>query len=86
MCCFGSEYWSKPTDDGRIEEDDPMLETLVEIMELKIDEIRKEGRREGIQSTVNILQKFKFKDAEIKLAIMEQYQLTEKEAAGYLRP
>ncbi len=61
--------------------DDDMFEALMEIMEPKIDEIRKEG----IQGTVDVLRKLKHKDTEIKSAIMEQYQLTEEEASGYLR-
>ena len=66
--------------------DDNMFETLMEIMEPRIAEIRKEERKEGIQGTINVLRKLKHNDSEIKLAIMEQYQLTEEEAAGYLRP
>lgn len=65
--------------------DDSVFETLMEIMEPKIDEIRKEERKEGIQSTVNILRKLKLKDVQIKSEIMEQYKLTEEEASGYLR-
>lgn len=61
--------------------DDSMFETLMEIMEPKIDEIRKEGR---IQGTIETLRRLKHKDTEIKSEIMEQYQLTEEEAAGYL--
>ena len=79
--------------------DDDMFETLMEIMEPKIDEIRKEERKEGrkeghiqgrkegrIQGTIETLRNLKHEDHEIKSVIMEQYQLTEEEAAGYLRP
>ena len=69
--------------------DDSMFETLMEIMEPRIDEIRKkerkEERKEGIQSTINILRRLKHKDPEIKSEIMKQYQLTEEEASVYLR-
>ncbi len=66
--------------------DDSMFETLMEIMEPKIDEIRKEERKEGIQSTINILRRLKHNDPEIKSEIMKQYQLTEEEASVYLHP
>lgn len=65
--------------------DDSMFETLMEIMEPRIDEIRKKERKEGIQSTINILRRLKHKDPEIKSEIMKQYQLTEEEASVYLR-
>lgn len=65
--------------------DDSMFETLMEIMEPRIDEIRKKERKEGIQGTVDVLRKLKHKDTEIRSAIMEQYQLTEEEASMYLR-
>ena len=45
----------------------------------------KEERKEGIQSTINILRRLKHKDPEIKSEIMKQYQLTEEEASVYLR-
>ena len=90
----------------KLKGDDPMFETLMEIMEPKIDEIRKEERKEGrkeghiqgckegriqgrkegrIQGTIETLRNLKHEDHEIKYVIMEQYQLTEEEAAGYLR-
>ena len=62
--------------------DDSMFETLMEIMEPKIDEIRKEER---IQGTIETLRRLKYKDTEIKSEIIEQYQLIEEEASGYLR-
>lgn len=61
-----------------------MFETLMEIMEPKINEIRMEERREGIQATVKILRKLKLGDSEIKPMIMEQYGLHEQEAEEYL--
>lgn len=66
--------------------DNSMFETLMEIMEPKIVDIRKEERKEGIQSIVNVFRKLKHNDLEIKSAIMEQYQFTKEETAGYLRP
>ncbi len=81
--------------------DEGMFETLMEIMEPKINEIRKsereeylqkglqEGRKEerkkGIQNAINMLKKLNQKDAEIKLLIMEQYGITEDEADEYLQ-
>lgn len=67
--------------------DDSMFETLMEIMEPRIVEIRKEERKEGrIQGTIETLRNLKHKDPEIKSVIMKQYQLTEEEASGYLHP
>lgn len=71
--------------------DDSMFETLMELMEPKIDEIRKEERKEGrkegrIQGTIETLRNLKHEDHEIRSVIMEQYQLTEEEATRYLRP
>lgn len=39
----------------------------------------------GIQGTVDILQGFDHKDAEIKTAIIKQYNLSLEEAEDYLR-
>ena len=78
----------------RLMGDDSMFETLMEIMGPRIDEIRKEERWEGlkegrwegrIQGTMETLRRLGHEDPEIRSAIMEQYQLTEEEAAGYLR-
>lgn len=69
--------------------DDNMFETLMEIMEPKIEEIRinsrMEGREEGIKGTINALRNFQHEDSEIKMALMKQYGLTEEEAMGYLK-
>lgn len=65
--------------------DDVMFETLIEIMEPKINEIRRKEREEGIQGTVDILRELKYKDDEIKPMIKKQYNLTEDEALGYLQ-
>lgn len=64
--------------------DERIFETLMEIMEPKINEIRMEERRESIQATVKILRKLKLGDSEIKPMIMEQYGLHEQEAEEYL--
>ena len=72
--------------------EEPMFEVLMEIMEPKIEEIRKEelekglteGLSKGIHGNIEMLQKLNFKDVEIKKMIMEQYGLTEEAAAGYL--
>lgn len=60
-----------------------MIETLMGIMEPKINEIRKadreEGRKEGIQGAIEMLRYLQYKDTEIRSAIMKQYGLTEKE-------
>lgn len=69
--------------------DGRMFDTLMELMEPQIEEIRKEelekGLTKGIRGTVEVLQKLNHKDTEIKRIIMEQYKLTEGEAAGYLK-
>ena len=44
----------------------------------------KEGLKEGIQGTINVLRKLKLEDAEIQTMIMEQYNLTENEVKEYL--
>lgn len=72
--------------------EEPMFEVLMEIMEPKIEEIRKEelekglteGLSKGIHGNIEMLQKLNFKDVEIKKMIMEQYGLTEEAAAEYL--
>lgn len=67
--------------------DDDMYETLMEIMEPRIEEIRSAERKEGrIQGTIETLRRLKHRDIEIRSVIMEQYQLTEEEASGYLHP
>lgn len=73
--------------------DDIMFETLMEIMEPKINEIRKgdvekgiqKGRREGIQGTIDVLRKLNYRNEEIKSMIIEQYTLSEDEATIYLQ-
>ena len=73
--------------------DDIMFETLMEIMEPKINEIRKsdvekgiqKGRREGIQGTIDVLRKLNYDNEEIKSMIIEQYTLSEDEATIYLQ-
>ena len=81
--------------------DDNMFETLMEIMEPKINEIRKndreeglqegrtegriEGRIEGIQGTIDVLRKLNYENEKIKLMIMEQYGLTEDETTDFLK-
>lgn len=74
--------------------DDVMFETLMEIMEPRINEIRKgdiekgirEGRKEGIQGAIALLRDLQYEDTEIRSAIMKQYGLTEKEISEYLPP
>lgn len=61
-----------------------MFETLMEIMEPKINEIRMKERKDGIQTTVKILRKLNHKESEIKSIIMEQYRLNAQEAKEYL--
>lgn len=46
---------------------------LMEIMEPKLEEVRKEERGEGIRKNIDILQKLKHKDEEIRAVIIEQY-------------
>lgn len=74
--------------------DDSMFETLMEIMEPRINEIRKgdmekgiqKGRREGIQGAIEMLRNLQYQDTEIKSEIMRQYGLTEDEATDFLKP
>ena len=75
--------------------DDLMFETLMEIMEPRINEIRKNdreaallegrqaGQKEGIQGAIEMLRNLQFNDDEIKSEIMRQYGLTEDEAASF---
>lgn len=70
--------------------DEHMFEALMEIMEPKMEEVRKawlsEGLKEGrIWGTVETLRNIQYNDAEIKLTIMRQYGLTDAEADRYLR-
>ena len=85
--------------------DDLMFETLMEIMEPRINEIRKidreaallegrrvgqsegrrEGRKEGIQGAIEMLRNLHFNDDEIRSEIIRQYDLSDDEAAGFLR-
>ncbi len=77
--------------------DDNMFETLMEIMEPKITEIRKEEKQEGIQEgmqkgiqkgirgAIEMLRNLQYQDAEIRSEIIKQYGLTEDEADRYLR-
>ena len=68
--------------------DGKMCQALLEIMEphllLREKEARKEGRKEGIQGTVDTLREFGHGDLEIKRAIMQRYQLSIEEAGEYL--
>lgn len=73
--------------------DDSMFETLMEIMEPKINEIRKEEKQEGIQEgmqkgirgAIEMLRNLQYQDVEIRSEIMKQYGLTEDEATDFLR-
>ena len=72
--------------------DDRMYETLIELMEprlvlrdkTKIEEGVQRGLQKGIRGTVNALRKFGVKDTEIKMTIMENYELSEEDAEKYL--
>lgn len=73
-----------------------MCNALIEIMEPKLEKMRKESLQEGweegwkeglgeaIRKTINILRKLEHKDEEIRTLIIEQYGLTEEMADGYL--
>lgn len=69
--------------------DADMFESLMEIFEpqiqLREEKIRKESMEKGIQGTVVTLRDFGIKDADIKLAIIKNYGLTEAEAGEYLQ-
>lgn len=81
----------------RLMGDDSMFETLMEIMEPRINEIRKrdreeymqegrqEGKQEAIRGAIEMLRNLRYQDTEIRSEIMKQYGLTEDEAADLLR-
>lgn len=74
-------------------EDESMFETLMEIMEPRINEIkinsrmegREEGREEGIRGTIDVLKKLNYGREEIISMITEQYGITEDEATDFLK-
>lgn len=74
-------------------EDESMFETLMEIMEPRINEIkinsrmegREEGREEGIRGTIDVLRKLNYGREEIISMITEQYGITEDEATDFLK-
>ena len=61
--------------------DEAMCNALMEIMEPKMEEIRKEGRIQGI---VEVLRNLKHSDSEIKSILIKQYNLTEDEINNFL--
>ncbi len=61
--------------------DEAMCNVLMEMMEPKMEEIRKEGRIQGI---VEVLRNLKHSDAEIKSILIKQYNLTEDEINNFL--
>ena len=66
--------------------DEYMFEALMEIMEPKMEDVKKAWLSEGrILGTVETLRNMQYSDADIKLTIMHQYGLTATEADGYLR-
>ena len=77
--------------------DDNMFESLMEIMEPKINEIRKgdiekgrregriEGKQEGRRGAIEMLRNLQYQDTEIRSEIMKQYGLTGDEADRYLQ-
>ena len=64
--------------------DESMYETLMEIMEPKIQLREKAVLKKGIQGAVNLLRNVGQGDDMIKAAIMKQYDLTEDEAEEYI--
>ena len=88
---------------GAMEEligDESMYETLMEMMEPRLQVIFQErenagiqkgmqqgiqkGMQQGIKGTVDILRELGHGDEEIKIRIMEKYDLKEEEAEEYL--
>ncbi|MCI8731431.1 MAG: hypothetical protein HFH57_09915 [Lachnospiraceae bacterium] len=61
--------------------DEAMCNALMEIMEPKMEERRKEGRIQGI---VEVLRNLKHSDSEIKSILIKQYNLTEDEINNFL--
>ena len=64
--------------------DESMYETLMEIMDPKIQLREKAVLKKGIQGAVNLLRNVGQGDDMIKAAIMKQYDLTEDEAEEYI--
>lgn len=72
--------------------DDDMSQALLEIMKPVLLErekqaetrAKKEGIKEGIKGSVNVLRALGHGNNEIKTVIMEQYHLSEEETAEYL--
>ena len=61
--------------------DEAMCNVLMEMMEPKMEEIRKEGRIQGI---VEVLRNLKHSDSEIKSILIKQYNFTEDEINNFL--
>ena len=65
--------------------DENMCQTLLEIMEPEINEIRKfEVRKGKIMGTIETLREFGENDDEIERHLMQKYHLSLKEAQSYL--
>ena len=77
--------------------DEDMCQALMEIMKPEIDEIRLQERREtterveretierAIKAAVKSLRRFNTSDLDIKMTLMEDYNLSEEEALSYLK-
>ena len=68
--------------------DDSMSQALLEIMEpqllLREEKGLREGLKEGIQGTVDVLRDLKHDDIEIRTIIKKKYNLSDEETAEYL--
>ncbi len=69
--------------------DEDMCQALMEIMKPEIEEIRLQERREtterAIRVAVKSLRRFNTSDLDIKMTLMEDYNLSEEEALSYLQ-
>lgn len=61
--------------------DESMCNALMEIMEPKMEEVRREGRIQGI---IEALRDLKHTDSQIRAILMNQYRLTENEINNFL--
>ena len=50
-----------------------------------LEELRREGEREGIRATIRICKKFSISEEDIIRNIMEEFSLSQEEASGYVK-
>ena len=50
-----------------------------------LEELRREGEREGFRATIRICKKFSISEEDIIRNIMEEFSLSQEEASGYVK-